>query len=269
MPWIIGGAAVLGAGIGFQGQKEANQSNANLSKSNRKWQEYMSNTSYQRAVADLKAAGLNPMLAYGQGGASTPPGNVATMQSETAGVADSINSAFANYRTKLEGDNLKELNAKIKADTDASRATADKARADAAVSAVMVPKIQADTVGSTNSAAYTVAQTKAIDFNVQKVLAETQNIKDDNARIKASVAKLLGETKNLPLTGDQIRMSIDRMIMDIKGMKLDQLRSMYRLPGEKAKAGADSSWYGQNIRPYLPDLQSILGSANSARHLAR
>lgn len=42
---------------------------------NRDWQKMMSDTAYQRAMADMKKAGLNPILAYSQGGRSTPGGD--------------------------------------------------------------------------------------------------------------------------------------------------------------------------------------------------
>lgn len=52
--------------------------NADEAEKNRLYQTQMSNTSYQRAMTDMKEAGLNPILAYSQGGASTPSGSSAS-----------------------------------------------------------------------------------------------------------------------------------------------------------------------------------------------
>lgn len=48
---------------------------ASEAQKNRDFQERMSNTSYQRAVEDMKKAGINPLLAVSQGGASSPSGD--------------------------------------------------------------------------------------------------------------------------------------------------------------------------------------------------
>lgn len=56
---------------------------------NREWQEQMSNTAYQRAVEDMKKAGLNPILAFQNGGASTPGGSAGTISGASMGAPSS------------------------------------------------------------------------------------------------------------------------------------------------------------------------------------
>lgn len=70
IPLVTG---LLGAGASFFGQRQANSANVAQAQADRDFQERMSDTAEQRRVADLKAAGLNPALAYA-GQASTPGG---------------------------------------------------------------------------------------------------------------------------------------------------------------------------------------------------
>lgn len=69
------------------------------------WQKMMSDTSYQRAVEDMKKAGINPILAYAQGGASTPGSTgshgVTYSGSSAAGSSASSSSRVSSKRSEL------------------------------------------------------------------------------------------------------------------------------------------------------------------------
>lgn len=119
---------LLGGIFGRSGAREQNAAMREEAERNRQFQERMSSTAYQRAVVDLRAAGLNPMLAAMKGGASTPGGAMAQYVNEMQHMAQSARSAT---RTATELSLMKKQ--KTKLTEEAFKARQDGERAHSAV----------------------------------------------------------------------------------------------------------------------------------------
>jgi len=93
MAWVAAAAAAAGAVANAVSQSNANKANQEEAHRNRVFQADMSNTAYQRAVSDMKLAGLNPMLAgINQSSASTPSGAQAA-KIEATNIGEGLKSA--------------------------------------------------------------------------------------------------------------------------------------------------------------------------------
>ncbi|AXH77599.1 MAG: DNA pilot protein [Microviridae sp.] len=229
---VPGVGSVIGGLIGHEGQKDTNETNVALGREQMAFQERMSSSAYQRAVADMQKAGLNPMLAYSQGGASTPMGAMPQVQNAPAvGVASAnqVASSIQAAQQVLQSQKQTEL-----LDAQAQKTRSETMEKDL-----------------NTARAYSELYRTHEEANKLSTGAELD-------RANAAVQEVLQKIRDLELNRDRSTFSAD-----VARRKAESTLTQQEIP----KSAAEAKFFegiGQ-MNPYLRQLFMILRGLSSAR----
>lgn len=182
----------INAVVGWFGAEQQNRRAADAAEQAQNFSAAQFASRYQTTVSDMQKAGLNPMLAYSQGGGSPPSG-------VQAPVVNSGAAASENYfRSKITSAQV----ANVEADTANKQASADLIKGQAAQAWA--------------SAGQASANVPLIQANVDKTVQEIKNLETSNDQAKALIdnlrlsgQNLFKENLNLTEVGNRLRAEID------------------------------------------------------------
>lgn len=245
-PAISGVSGYLGQGQANQQNlaiaRETNAFNASQAQGNRAWMYDMSTTAYQRAVQDMRLAGLNPMLAYSQGGAPTPASGAASGVTATmlnkATAATSAAAAAATVQNQMADVDLKQSQAEV------NRAT--------------LPKIAQETARISAETGLTEAKVKKVADEIQALRAQAN--KDDLQALESRTRSELNRWDFYYNKPEELAILKARAEL----LNLDIPEQMNRAVNQNKY-----KFYWQNIGPFIPDVKRGVGSAAQAIPLLR